>query len=86
MSMDVLKLFIQAIKTFFKKEVEIKNPDKRIINELKKYDEIYLNKRLCVYGGHMINLFNSSKISFVDLIDPKVTKNDLPEGPLKSWF
>jgi len=36
--------------------------------------------------NHMINLFNSSKISFIDLIDPKVTKNDLPEGPLKSWF
>ena len=36
--------------------------------------------------NHMINLFNSSKISFVDLIDPNVSKNDLPEGPLKSWF
>lgn len=58
-----LKLFIQAIKIFFKKEVEIKNPDKRIINELKKYDEIYLNKRLCVYGGHMINLFNRKELN-----------------------
>lgn len=36
--------------------------------------------------NHMINLFNSSKISFIDLIDPKVTKNDLPDGPLRSWF
>ena len=36
--------------------------------------------------NHMINLFNSSKISFVDLIDPTVSKNDLPEGPLKNWF
>ena len=30
--------------------------------------------------------YYSSKLSFIDLIDPKVTKNDLPEGPLKSWF
>ena len=36
--------------------------------------------------NHMNNLFNSSKISFVDLIDSNVTKNDLPDGPLKSWF
>ena len=36
--------------------------------------------------NHMINLFNTSKRSLIDLIDPKVTKNDLPEGPLKNWF
>ena len=36
--------------------------------------------------NHMINLFNSSKISLEDLINPKKTNNDLPEGPLKVWF
>ena len=36
--------------------------------------------------NHVINLFNTSKRSLIDLIDPKVTKNDLPEGPLKNWF
>ena len=34
---------------------------------------------------HMINLYNSSKLSFVDLIDSSLSKSDLNEGTL-SWF
>ena len=35
---------------------------------------------------HMINLYNSSKLFFVDLIDTSLSKSDLNESTLKSWF
>ena len=63
---EFLKFFILAIKIFFEKEVEIKNPDKRIINELKKNDEIYINRRHCTYGGHMINFYNNKELKNIN--------------------
>lgn len=48
--------FIYIIKANFRKEIEIKNPDQKIIDELKKNNEINIKKRLCTYGGHMINV------------------------------
>lgn len=35
---------------------------------------------------HMINLYNSSLISFVNLIDSKYSHSVLDDGPLKSWL
>ena len=58
-----LKLFIRSIKITFNNNVEIKNPDKRIINELKRYDEVYANKRFCSYGGHMINIYKRKELN-----------------------
>ncbi len=61
-NINFLRLFIYAIKGAFKKKVEIRNPDNRMIREFKKYDEVMLNKRFCTYGGHMINIFRKKEL------------------------
>ena len=57
-----LKYFIHVVKTIFRRQLEIKNPNQSIINELKKNDEIIIYKRLCVYGGHMINVNDNKEL------------------------
>ena len=57
-----LEFFILAINNSFKDIIEIKNPDMEIVNQIKNNNEINIYRRQCVYGGHMINIYNSKHL------------------------
>ena len=61
-----LKHFIHLVKIIFSRKLEIKNPDQSMINELRKNDEINIYKRLCVYGGHMINVNGNEELKNIN--------------------
>ena len=57
--------FYIAIEKLFKGSITIKNPTKNLINHFQKYNEIRLIKRICLYGGHMICIFNNKRLKKV---------------------
>ena len=61
-----LDYFIFSLSLKFNKELKIENPDINFLNELKKNNEILINKRFCTYGGHMINFFQNKKLKNIN--------------------
>ena len=56
----MLNLFNDELRNNFKNSLEIKNPDKELLNKIRKVNEVIIKKRFCLYGGHMINYFNKN--------------------------